>query len=305
MKRITSVGVVLGIMVASCVAGDIETSLSEVKTVGFSPDSKQLAYASYKDVHIWNLEEQKEVKILKGIGGDIYGLAFTKSGKSLVALVGEHALVWKVESGKMIHKVELKDYASKLAVSEKGGIFVTGGKTAKVWDVSTGKKKAELSGAKNRVVAVAISPNADVIATGNEWLKKVALWHPRGRRSRDIEIDHAAEGIVFSSDNNTIVVAGGSKVSVIDRTGDVKMSFDLPGCRGAVAVSADGKLVAAGTWLSSGSESVVIYDLAKKKAVNAFSGLPEPVYQVTFSPDGKMLAAATKDKFVHLWSIGK
>jgi serine/threonine protein kinase/WD40 repeat protein len=68
----------------------------------------------------------------------------------------------------------------------------------------------------------------------------------------------------------------------------------------ALAVSADGRLVAAAT---SAEATIVLFDAADGKTVATLTGLRAYANAIVFWPDGRMLAAASADQTIRLWSI--
>ena len=61
----------------------------------------------------------------------------------------------------------------------------------------------------------------------------------------------------------------------------------------AVAISPDGALIAAGGWTRdcADEEQIYLFDRASGALVKRIDGLPNVVYHLTFSPDGRRLAA--------------
>ncbi len=67
----------------------------------------------------------------------------------------------------------------------------------------------------------------------------------------------------------------------------------------AVAVSADGKLIATG----GDSGKVGFWDVAKRKELTAIQASDEPISVLAFSPDGKQLVTADENGVVRLWDV--
>ncbi len=81
-----------------------------------------------------------------------------------------------------------------------------------------------------------------------------------------------------------------------------KGAIATPGTVWAVAVSPDGRTVAAGGH-AKGDRVVRLYDRASGEARGELQGITGNVYALAFSPDGTILAAATQESRVLLWDV--
>jgi WD40 repeat protein len=76
----------------------------------------------------------------------------------------------------------------------------------------------------------------------------------------------------------------------------------------AVAISPDGKLIAAGGWIGSkvGENNLYLFDRVSGMVVKRIGGLPEAVDHLTFSPDGHRLAAVLwGSNGIRLYGLGR
>jgi WD40 repeat protein len=148
------------------------------------------------------------------------------------------------------------------------------------------------------------SPDGKLVATSQN-LPLLRLWdaisaHP----ILTITLPGPAEDFVFSPDGKFIVMVNGvptTTVSLWDvATGqEVQHIEGLPGNGHGVALSPDGKWVAAG-----GNDKIVqIWDIATGQEVQRFVGHTQAVLRIAFSPDRKWLATASSDKTARLWDV--
>lgn len=164
----------------------------------------------------------------------------------------------------------------------------------------------------NRVVAVAVSPNGKYVATGS-LDRTIKIWGTADFKPL-ANIDNPGgqvHQLTFLPDGNTLIVAGEDGNTRMyrlseSRTGKVtgvnsNLGRTLSGNRRpmyALAASLKGNLFAVG-----GEDPVVtVYDSGgnRKYTLKECTG---PVYSVSFSPDGTLLAAACRDGKVRLWTM--
>lgn len=150
--------------------------------------------------------------------------------------------------------------------------------------------------AANRAAAEDSAPSffLDLDTGGHRAAVKDVAWTPDG------------QFLVSASDDKTIRVwDAASGVSVRTIRGQIG-----PGNEGkvfAVAVSPDGKTIAAGGWFGPGlGESppygdIRLFDLATGRIKGVLKHADLPTYSLAFSPDGTKLAAGGQDGLVFLW----
>ena len=136
-------------------------------------------------------------------------------------------------------------------------------KTVRLWDLSSGKNKATLSGHGGEVRAVVYSPDGKTLASAG------------GNDDETIKLWDAA------TDRNTATLRG--------HTGIVH----------ALAFSPDGKTLVSGSW----DATIKFWNVATGKNEATLTGHREWVASITFSPDGETLASGSADGTIKLWKV--
>ena len=164
----------------------------------------------------------------------------------------------------------------------------------------------------NYIRAACFSPDGKFIATGSED-RTIRIWDIANKRVRHAFHGHRSEiySLAFSPDGRVLMSGSGDKSArVWDMdTGGERYNLvveDNP-TDGApvdagvtsVAVSPDGKLLAAGSL----DTIVRLWDATTGALLDKLRGHRDSVYSVAFSPDGQWLVSGSLDKTLKIWDL--
>jgi RNA polymerase sigma factor (sigma-70 family) len=214
--------------------------------------------------------ERREVRVLGGHESTVY-VAFGKGGR-LATYSGKSVRLWDAATGKEIDRLlgHIAPIASGAFSPDGRTIATTDAMSVRFWDAETGKQLSAHGGALAGVEKLAFSPDGKTLAcvAGRA---EVRLWELRGER--------------------------------VMRTFNAEHPKDTPVVGLGVAFSPDGKhLAQVYTDGHPGPSYLRLWEVSEGKlARTLIDGVKFDLWGVTFSPDGKLLAAGDMNGLVRLF----
>lgn len=267
--------------------------------VTFSPDNTQIVTGDWDGIaSLWNVDTGAKLATFTNTDY-VTSVAFSPDGRLLATATRDgNATLWDINTGKECWSISHKDLVSSVAFSPDGILLATGSwdSTANLWDVETGenrkcfthqKKKVNISFDsgyaetfnQHGINCIAFSPNGKYLATGDRIAGNIegftTLWDTEsGEAVWDFTHEKSATSITFSTDNKYMATR------FLGEDNDVRHIAD-----GVLAPIQDGK-----------------WEKHKKQPP---SNHPRGLYGwlVSFSPDGKYLAAVEEGSSLKVWEV--
>jgi WD40 repeat protein len=157
-----------------------------------------------------------------------------------------------------------------------------------------------LSGHSSPVLAVDVSPDGQLIATGGGD-QTAKLWQPDGTLLHTLQ--HTISSVYalrFSPDSQRLVTSSvDGNIYLWNREGKLLKTFQgHKAAIWAIAVSPDGQRIA-----SASEDSTIRLWSAEGKLLKTLKGHQAAVWGVAFSPDGNLLASSSTDNTVKVWTL--
>ena len=290
-----------------------------IKALTFNPDGTRLVSVDFSGaVKVWDLQTRKirftiHPPVVNYYGGSI---TYSADGKSLLFTVEKRTAdakeaaigFYDAETGKILRTIPTEwDFVSAVVPTKDGRLIAAGTVGAEddddppgsvqIFDLASGEAQETYP-----IVVSAISPDGRWMSSfDNTGIYHPVLWDLNdGKRLRDLTSKNASH-LIFRPDGQEVAIMHGDSEAIdFVSTSSGEITKSLPGGGyglGTAAYSADGKMLAAGSY-SYGT--IKVWDLASMKEKATLYG-QSPVQSVAFSPDGKRLATTSGE--LRVWDV--
>jgi WD40 repeat protein len=294
--------------------------------LAFSRDGKLLAGVDINDgvVHLWDVETGKDLSQTGEHQGRVCSVAFSPDGRTAFTGCADRLVrVWNTDKGTVARRINVDgvkglpiNYDIVFSKDRRIAAVTDFRSNPELWDLDSGKRRAELDGGKDRAWAAAFTPDGKNLASRGAPGTGLAFWDSAtGKNAYRIAIaDQGFEAFAFSPDGKT--VAASRSVGGIDRVIEMSL-WDV------AAAKEIHKWSPPATWgldrllFASDGQKVAMSKIDDVEFYNPATGKQLPTLHIpkdappaglfhclAFAPDGKTLAAGGSSGVIYLWEIG-
>lgn len=256
---------------------------------------------------------------------------------------GGQARIWTLDGSLSGELVGHEAAVSVVRISPDGATVATAAsdKTVRVWDLQTRRQRSVLGRHRKQVLALDLDASRDRVWSGGHDGRLNAWSLATGQLVAAIDLGGSVRSVAVRPADGVVAAATvGSGVAILDADGaEIARVADDVAAIGSVAWAADGTFLLASTpggatvwapdgWeavrsLASGAGSMLpvaltpdgsrialgwdhhvgLWSADESHPAVVVEDLPKGVYGLSFSHDGRSLAAAAADGRVRLWSV--
>jgi WD40 repeat protein len=277
-------------------------------TLDYSPDGKKIAVGGQtNELTIYDVQESKAVMTLKGHTDNVVAVKYSPNGRYIASGgVDNKLIIWDAITGDIIYKHAVhRDYVRDVVFSPDSKMVASASwdGTANVWNTLTGEILSTITGHLDNVTTVAFSPDGTELLTGSGD-KTIRAWDTKTWQQKYVLNGHTDEVWDAKYAPNGKFVAGGAWDNKA-RVWDLKDKREIWTFAAhtsdvwSVAFHPNSQILATG----GGDRKVKLWDLATGTMIADMSGdlFTAEVESVTFSPDGKQVAAVSRDGYLRVF----
>ncbi len=221
-----------------------------VQTVVFGPDGTTFAAAGTNTVHVFDRDKRVKRHDFPGFSGGANSLAYYPKARKVAFPSTNTVHVWELEKGTEVRPVYGHRWAGNAVALSPDGRYVVsaspGDNTVRLWDLQANKEVPFSSPCG----LAAFSPDGKQLLMQESGFPEVA-----------------------------------SLVSVADQRASHRFQGETSGGVGSMAVSPDGKLLAA----AGGDQVLRVWEVTSGRQVDRLPRLPGPIRSLVFAPEGRRL----------------
>ena len=291
-----------------------------INDLAFSPAGKLLASAG-QDSHLklWDVASGKNLADIRahfwdrlGVPSAVSTVAFSPDGKTVASggVTDQKVKLWDVATGKNTETFDVP-FVWQLAFNPDGKSLLTGDK---LWDLETKKaREVVIKVSERRRFAVVFDPKGKLHLAATRSREQTDLWfwdeepgqkaiRGKGHRGDVARLELSRDGKRAASNSffdHTVRLwdtTTGENITTLDKL----PKWSTCGLR----FSPEGKILALFCYFRGSAPcNILLLDVPSGKLLATLKGHEKSVSCMDFSPDGRLLASASSDGIIKIWSL--
>jgi eukaryotic-like serine/threonine-protein kinase len=270
-----------------------------------SPDARYLVTCDGGSglLRLWDLAANSRTDHWPGHSGSVTGVAVGRDGRTIFSASVDGVSKWSAGDSTRTFSVTPGGRVGGLAISANKRWLVSVGHpgTAAVWDAENGRRVADLSDVGSSRAVLFADGDRRLVAGELDGTLKIWDWsdgaatHPRRVSSPDSEV------LALASHGSRLFIAHRETAVVIRdaATGREIRKLRPSASPFSIAVTPDGRLLAAGTWPGI----VDIWEAETGRQVHTLKGPTALITSLDVSADGRLLALSSRDGSTRVWDV--
>jgi WD40 repeat protein len=276
-----------------------------------------------RTIRLWSLESGQCLKVLQGYTNTLFSIAFVPPSSSTISIdpnpthppvliaggyFDQLVRLWNIHNNNSAYSCFQghTDAIRAVAVSPDGQLLAGGGGSAdptiKLWGVSDGWCRKNLSGHTNEIWSIAFSSDGRILASGSTD-HTIRLWSTLTGECLQILTGHMhwVMSVAFSSQPDILASASFDRMIKFwnIQTGSYIRTWQVGQSICSIAFSPSGDILASG----SIERSIGLWNMATGQCFQLLPGHTHFVWSVAFSPDARLLASGSFDRTIRIWDV--
>ena len=267
--------------------------------LAFSPDGERLAAGCRNgSVGFWNVADGEKKLSFPAHAEIVLGICFSPDSRTVATASSDQTVkLWNAQTGQAIATNDNHNgLVFSVAFSPDGKRMASTccDQMVRIWNVATKEEECTLSGHSKPVMCVAFAPHDNrVVSASSDGT--IRTWNVRTMQDSLAFTDsvHPATSACLLPDGHRIAALvgtgdSGGEVRIWDLAKG-KLLLTLPDASGQIAVSLNGRFVAA----AGAGATVKVWDAQTGQVVQTLKGHANRANCLAFSPDGRSLASVS------------
>lgn len=278
-----------------------------VRTLAFSRDDGVLASGSEdQTIRLWAAENGRPVRTLVGHENEVTAVAFEPDSERLLSGSGDKTLrMWDRRTGAERYRLQAHRSAiATIAIHPQGGMAASGSYNGiiRLWDLDQRRAMRALQAHNQAVRAVTFDPAGNQLISGS-YDRSVRFWDAETGQLQHTIKGHAFQirAIAYSPDGSSLATCGSDYAARVWDVANGQVRRVLRGHTRWVAAAAyhpTSPVLATGSY----DRTVRLWHARTGSLQRILEG-DNWIWEVAFSPDGALLAAAGADPDILLWDV--